>query len=212
MLRGGQDSGIASFKGIPYAAPPTGSLRWRPPVPATAWAGVRNARSFGPACSQPKGFSGVDQTAGGQSEDCLTLNVWTQQDFRNQKRPVMVWIHGGAFVGGASSAPFYNGTSFARDGIVFVSINYRMGRLGYFAHPALLRESGPHGNYGLMDQIAALQWVQQNVAQFGGDPGNVTLFGESSGGASVNMLMIAPQARGLFQRAISQAISLGLIA
>ena len=201
-LKGVVTGDVAAFKGIPYAAPPVDALRWRPTQPAAKWTGVKDASAFGPAClATGDGFG----AGANQSEDCLTLNVWTPADHAGKKLPVMVWIHGGGFVGGASSARFYDGTAFAHDGVVLVSLNYRLGRLGWFAHPALLKEDGAHGNYGLMDQIAALKWVRENAASFGGDPRNVTVFGESAGGISVNHLMISPKGRGLFDKAISES-------
>jgi para-nitrobenzyl esterase len=203
----GQVTGtVASFKGVPFAAPPTGPLRWRPPAPKTPWNGVREATAYGPACMQMgQARSGGTQT---QSEDCLYLNVWTPADFKpGQKRPVMVWIHGGAFIQGSGGGPIYDGTHFAQKGVVLVTVNYRLGRLGFFAHPALTAETpkGPLGNYGIMDNIAALKWVQANAAAFGGDPANVTVFGESAGGILVNFLMTAPDAKGLFAKAISES-------
>jgi para-nitrobenzyl esterase len=195
---------VVAFKGIPYAAPPVGDLRWRPPQPAAAWTGVRQASAFGPVCIQSGGMFGGGAN---QSEDCLTVNVWTQLHHEGRKLPVMVWIHGGGFVGGSGSASYYDGASFARDGVVLVSLNYRLGRFGFFAHPALAHESpnGPLGNYGIMDQIAALKWVKANVAAFGGDPDNVTAFGESAGGISLNFLMASRDNKGLFERAISES-------
>ncbi|TWB23122.1 para-nitrobenzyl esterase [Nitrospirillum bahiense] len=198
---------VAAFKGIPYAEPPVGDLRWRPPVPARAWTGVRDARDFGHACLQPPPSS-TGIYSGGMapvSEDCLTLNVWTPAGAEHL--PVMVWIHGGALVGGSSSEPLYDGANLARRGIIVVSINYRLGLLGFLAHPALSAESPQHlsGNYGLLDQIAALRWVRDNIAAFGGDPGRVTIAGESAGGLSVIALLASPPARGLFAGAISQS-------
>ena len=203
----GQVTGtVASFKGVPFAAPPTGPLRWRPPAPKGPWGGVREATAYGPACMQMgQARSGGTQN---QSEDCLYLNVWTPADFKpGQKRPVMVWIHGGAFIQGSGGGPIYDGTHFAQKGVVLVTVNYRLGRLGFFAHPALTAENpkGPIGNYGIMDNIAALKWVQANISAFGGDPKNVTMFGESAGGILVNFLMTAPDARGLFAKAISES-------
>jgi para-nitrobenzyl esterase len=198
---------VVAFKGIPYAKPPTGALRWRPPVPAPGWQGVRDARAFGHACLQPP-QSPTGLYSGGMvatSEDCLTLNVWAPAGAR--KLPVMVWIHGGALSGGSSSEPLYDGAKLARQGIVLVSINYRLGLLGYLAHPALSAESPRHlsGNYGLLDQIEALRWVRANIAAFGGDPGRVTIAGESAGGLSAIALLASPAARGLFARAIVQS-------
>jgi para-nitrobenzyl esterase len=200
-------SGVAAFKGIPYAKPPTGDMRWRAPVPAAAWKGVLEAREFGHACLQPpQQPTGV--YSGGMaplSEECLTLNVWSPTGAR--KLPVMVWIHGGALLGGSSSQAMYEGVELAQQGIVVVSINYRLGLLGYLAHPALSAESPQRlsGNYGLLDQIEALRWVRDNIAAFGGDPGQVTIAGESAGGVSVIALLVSPLAHGLFTRAIVQS-------
>ncbi len=207
-LAGTADRGVEIFKGIPYAAPPVGTLRWAPPAPPAAWKGVRDASHFGAACPQPsrpdnKPAAGADLP---HSEDCLFLNVWAPESAR--RAPVMVWIHGGAFRVGSGASPIYDGDAFAKDGVVFVSINYRLGALGFFAHPALTRAAGPDaplGNYGLMDQIAALRWVHRNIARFGGDPANVTIFGESAGGESVLFLMTTPAARGLFGKAIVES-------
>jgi para-nitrobenzyl esterase len=207
LLRGVEDGGVAAFKGIPYAKPPVGDLRWRPPAPAPAWTGVRGAKSFGNACPQPP-QSPTGLYSGGlapMSEDCLTLNVWAPSGAN--KLPVMVWIHGGALVGGGSSEPLYDGVKLARQGIVLVSINYRLGLLGYLAHPSLSAESPQHlsGNYGLLDQVEALKWVRDNIAAFGGDPDQVTIAGESAGGLSVIALMASPLSQGLFKRAIVQS-------
>ena len=195
--------GVESFKGIPFAAPPVGDLRWRPPQRELAWTGVKIAKDFGPICMQ------VARRAfqqGPMSEDCLTLNIWRPHNARADARlPVMVWIYGGAFINGGSSTPFYDGSHFAEQGVVLVSFNYRLGRFGFFAHPALDGGPGPVANYGLMDQIAALKWVRANIAAFGGDPDNVTIFGESAGAVSVNFLMGSPAARGLFAKAIAES-------
>jgi para-nitrobenzyl esterase len=209
ILQGLTDVGsaVSVYKGIPYAKPPTGELRWRPPVPTPPWDGVRDAREFGHACLQPPPQPTGIYSGGiaSLSEDCLTLNVWTPNGAR--KRPVMVWIHGGALLGGGSSEPLYDGVKIAQQGIVFVSINYRLGLLGYFAHSALSAESPQHlsGNYGLLDQIEALRWVRDNIASFGGDPRQVTIAGESAGGLSVIALLASPLARGLFVRAIAES-------
>jgi para-nitrobenzyl esterase len=212
QLSGAVEGGAAVFRGVPYATPPVGALRWRAPRPAMAWPGVRDATRFGPACPQghPNGLTDIVQFGGAPeptSEDCLTLNVWTPL-YGVRRAPVMVFIHGGSGVMGAGSLPYYDGASFARDGVVLVTINYRLGALGGFAHPAL-DDSAPKGeplsNYALMDQIAALRWVRQNAAAFGGDPNNVTVFGESAGGISVLQLLAAPSAWGLFQRAIVES-------
>ena len=191
-----------SFKGIPFASPPVGKLRWRAPQPAASWPGVRSATAYGPDCLQLPPGGKVAAPNGHSAEDCLYLNVWRPAESRG-RRPVLVWIYGGAFVMGGSSYPAYDGTSFARQGIVFVSFNYRLGRLGFFAHPALgAANEGPLGNYGYQDQIAALQWVKRNIAAFGGDPNHVTVMGESAGGISVLDLLVSPIAQGLFQQAI----------
>jgi len=206
-LQGVSEEGVTAYKGIPYAQPPVGPLRWRAPVPAEGWTGVRDAKAFGPACLQPPP-SPTSVYAGGMApmaEDCLSLNIWAPAGGR--KLPVMIWIHGGALLGGSSSEPLYDGAKLARQGIVLVSINYRLGLLGYFAHPALSAESPQKlsGNYGLLDQIEALKWVRDNIAAFGGDPSQVTIAGESAGGLSAIAVMASPQARGLFQRAIVQS-------
>jgi para-nitrobenzyl esterase len=203
---------IRIFRGLPYAAPPVGDLRWRPPQRHAMWSGVRDATRFGPACPQARGTGSLDITRYGgapepTSEDCLTLNVWAPAR-PAPHAPVMVWFHGGSGRMGSGALPYYDGSAFARDGVVLVTVNYRLGHLGAFAHPALTREAGKAtllGNYALMDQVAALRWVQRNVTAFGGDPGNVTIFGESSGGISVMNLTVAPAARGLFQKAIVES-------
>lgn len=195
---------VASFKGIPFAAPPVGDLRWRPPQPARPWSGVRDAIAYGPMCMQMRAVTPDVK----QSEDCLTLNVWTPAGFKpGAKLPVMVWIHGGSFTGGSGSNAIYDGTHFAERGVVLVTVNYRLGRLGFFAHPALTAEQpgAPLANYGMMDNLAALKWVQANIAAFGGDPANVTAFGESAGGILINDLMASPKAKGLFAKAISES-------
>lgn len=206
-VRGVDLDGLQVFKGIAYAAPPAGERRWKPPVEATTWSGVRDAAEFGPACYQPKPRAGslyADPPAA-MSEDCLSLNVWAPAKI--SKAPVLVWIHGGSLISGASSEGLYDGAALARRGVVVVSINYRLGVLGYLAHPELSAEAPDHvsGNYGLLDQIAALRWVQRNIAAFGGDPANVTIAGESAGGLSVLYLMASPPARGLFAKAIAQS-------
>ncbi|MFZ0553131.1 MAG: carboxylesterase family protein [Steroidobacteraceae bacterium] len=197
-----RDPSITAFKGIPYAAPPVGSLRWRPPQAAAHWARVRVADHFGPMCPQALGQS--DQPV---SENCLYINVWTGASSSNERRPVMVWIHGGGFFAGSGSDPVTDGTGLARKGVVLVTFNYRLGPLGFLATPALSRESGHHasGNYGLLDEIAALKWVKRNIAAFGGDPDNVTVFGHSAGAGSVNFLSLSPMAQGLFERALAES-------
>jgi para-nitrobenzyl esterase len=206
-LAGVRAGGVVSFKGVPFAAPPVGPLRWRPPQPAKRWTGVRPADRVGPICTQT--YNPKDPGIGPlpMSEDCLTLNVWAPAERGPRGLPVMVWIHGGGFINGSGAAPMYDGAVLARQGVVVVTLNYRLGRFGFFAHPALTAEApkGPLGNYGLMDQIAALRWVRANIAAFGGDPRAVTIFGESAGGVSVNDLMVSPAARGLFARAITES-------
>ncbi|HEX9082769.1 MAG TPA: carboxylesterase family protein, partial [Holophagaceae bacterium] len=191
------------YKGIPYAAPPVGSLRWRPPAPPAAWTEPRRFDDFGPSCPQ-------HDPDGPADEDCLTLNVWTPPRPAGEKLPVLVFIHGGAFVSGAGSQVLYDGSALAGEGLVVVTFNYRLGVLGYLAHPLLSAESpdGVSGNYGLRDQIAALDWVRRNIAAFGGDPGRVTVFGESAGAESVALLLVCPQAKGLFRGAILQSPAL----
>ena len=202
QVRGTSADGVIAFKGIPFAAPPVGALRWRPPQPVKPWEGVRDAKAFGHDPIQPLMRNPLP---GGMSEDCLYINVWRPATAPDKALPVMVWIYGGGLVKGGSS--LYPGDGLARQGIVVVSMNYRVGRLGFFAHPALAKEAPDdlRGNYGYMDQIAALQWVQRNIAAFGGDPKNVTIAGESAGGGSVLVLLTSPLARGLFPRAILES-------
>lgn len=194
------------FRNIPFAAPPVGQLRWAPPRPAARWPGERDATKNGPSCPQAVNADGSPNWAGVNgpvSEDCLQLNVFAPK--AAERAPVMVWIHGGGHRAGAGW--IYDGQNFARDGVVLVTINYRLGPLGYFAHPALTRDAGaqPTGDFGLMDQIAALKWVRKNIAAFGGDPGNVTIFGESAGGVSTLALLATPAAKGLYQKAVVQS-------
>ena len=201
--------GVESFKGIPFAAPPVGDLRWRAPQPAAKWPGVRKADTFGNDCMQTP-FGGDAAPLGATpGEDCLVLNVWRPAGVpKDAKLPVIFWIYGGGFVNGGSSPPVYDGSSFAKKGVIMVSANYRLGRFGFFGFPELSKQNkdnGLLGNYGYMDQIAALKWVQANIAAFGGDPANVTIFGESAGGGSVHVLMTSPQAKGLFAKAIVQS-------
>ena len=199
--------GIESFKGIPFAAPPIGDLRWRAPQPAAHWTTPLKADHFGHDCMQEP-FGGDAAPLGTTpSEDCLVLNVWRPAGNHDKKLPVIVWIYGGGFVNGGSSPAVYDGSAFARKDVIMVSFNYRLGRFGFFGFPALTAEDkdGLLGNYGYMDQIAALKWVQANIAAFGGDPANVTIFGESAGGGSVHMLMTSPLTEGLFAKAIVQS-------
>lgn len=203
----GQGKELWVFKGIPYAAPPVGELRWKPPQPVAPWKEVRLCDSFGPSCPQPPQSGTFYLEVGSTSEDCLYLNVWTPAKSAKERLPVMVWIHGGSFETGSGSMQVYDGTNLAAKGVVVVTINYRLGPLGFLAHPALSAESaqGVSGNYGLLDQIAALQWVQRNIAAFGGDPARVTVFGESAGAISILDLLVSPLAQGLFSRAISES-------
>lgn len=198
---------VRVFKGVPFAQPPVGPLRWKPPLPLPAWQGVRKAQSFGAACVQPRSTAvGIYSNPPAKiSEDCLTLNIWTPE--KAVDAPVIVWIHGGALATGYSHEAMYDGARLAARGAIVVSINYRLGVLGYMAHPALSAEStaSVSGNYGLLDQMAALEWVKANIGAFGGDAGNVTIAGESAGALSVLYLMASPQARGLFHKAIAQS-------
>ncbi|HZZ30835.1 MAG TPA: carboxylesterase family protein [Phenylobacterium sp.] len=207
VVQGLTEDGVSVFKGLPYAAPPVGAARWTPPKPAPKWPGVRDAARFGPACLQPLSGPGniyADDPAS-MSEDCLSLNVWAPKGAK--KAAVLVWIHGGALATGSSQEAIYDGAKLAARGIVVVSINYRLGVLGYLAHPGLSAESplGISGNYGLLDQIEALRWIRRNISAFGGDPSRVTIAGESAGGLSVMYLMASPQARGLFSQAIAES-------
>ncbi len=205
----GVSSGIQVFKGIPYAAPPVGDLRWRAPKAAAKWEGVRKADQFGATCMQTPYPEGSPYRSAPEpvSEDCLYLNVWTGAKSPGEGRPVMVWIHGGAFTKGSGSNPIYDGEELAKKGVVVVTINYRLGVFGFLAHPELTRESDRNssGNYGILDQIAALEWVQKNIGAFGGDTRRVTIFGESAGSWAVNLLVATPLAKGLFQRAIGES-------
>jgi para-nitrobenzyl esterase len=205
----GSSPDVRVYKGVPFAAPPVGDLRWRAPKPAADWAGVRKADQFSATCMQmpyPEGslYRSEPQPV---SEDCLYLNIWTAAKSAADKRPVMVWIHGGAFTRGSGSTPTYDGEALAKKGVVLVTVNYRLGIFGFFAHPELTKESENQssGDYGILDEIAALQWVQKNIAAFGGDPKRVTIFGESAGSWAVNVLVASPQTKGLFQRAIGES-------
>ena len=205
-LAGASTNGVAAFRAIPYAAPPVGALRWKAPVAPKPWRGVRAATAFGPVCPQPPvDWAGhdLDRT----SEDCLTLSVWTPKLAPSARLPVMVWFHGGGYTTGAGSQSTYEGTKLARRGVVIVTVNYRLGALGFLAHPALTAESPLHssGNYGLLDQVAALKWVRANIAHFGGNPNNVTIFGQSAGGGSAMLLTVSPLARGLFHKAMFES-------
>lgn len=204
-LRGVTEDGVEIYRGIPYAAAPVKDLRWAPPQPTPKWKGVRDATQFRPMCPQPPfGDAPITQP---MAEDCLFLNVWSPPHSAKDKLPVMVFIHGGAYEGGSGSDPLYNSAHLAKKGVVAVTINYRLGTLGFLAHPALTAASPHHasGNYGVLDQIAALQWVQANIARFGGDPAQVTIFGESAGGNAVITLMASPLAKGLFSKVIAQS-------
>lgn len=207
QLRGAIETGVLSFKGIPFAQPPVGALRWRAPQPIAKWQGVRDATRYGHDCMQLPFPSDAAPLGTPPAEDCLYMNVWRPVG-ATTKLPVMVWIYGGGFVNGGSSPPTYSGAALAKQGIMVVSFNYRLGRFGTFAHSALQKadeDKGLHANYGYLDQIAALRWVQANIAAFGGDPTNVTIIGESAGGMSVHALLTSPMTKGLFSRAVIQS-------
>ncbi|WP_448658464.1 carboxylesterase/lipase family protein [Sphingomonas sp. CJ99] len=206
-VRGVERDGVDQWLGIPFAAPPVGELRWRAPQPVAAWTGVRDAKDYASDCMQLPFPSDAAPLGTAPAEDCLYLNVWRPSSAKaaGGRLPVIVWIYGGGFLNGGASPPTYSGANVAGRGVVFVSFNYRLGRFGTFAHPALTRDQAgrePLGNYGMMDQIAALQWVQRHVAAFGGDPGNVTIVGESAGGMSVHALVTSPRTNGLFHKAV----------
>jgi len=205
-VRGARADGLAIYKGVPYAAAPVGALRWRPPHPAIPWSGVRKADAFAPACMQT-GVSMPGETPPTISEDCLYLNIWSPAKSAADHLPVMVWIHGGGWSNGSAAMPLYWGDRLARKGIIVVTIAYRLGPFGFLAYPELTAESPLHasGNYGLMDQIAALEWIQRNIGAFGGDPQRVTIAGQSAGAMAVSLLMSSPRAKGLFQRAIGES-------
>jgi para-nitrobenzyl esterase len=209
-VRGAQRDDLYAWYNLPFAAPPVGPLRWRPPRPVEPWTGVRDATHPGVSCTQDAPRGEAPSAAAGTSEDCLYLNVFSRAAQPRAKQPVMVWIHGGSFRVGSGADPAFDGAALTRAGVVLVTINYRLDRFGRFAHPALsaAQADEPLGNYALMDQVAALQWVRQNIGRFGGDPRNVTIFGCSAGGVSVDFLMAMPAARGLFQRAIAQSGSI----
>lgn len=207
-IKGLINQDVVSYKGIPFAAPPVGQLRWREPQPVIAWDGVRDASNFGKDCAQAAFGPNADSISNTSSEDCLCLNVWAPSKNNSTKKlPVMVWIHGGAFMFGSGAQQDFSGEKFAKQGVILVTINYRLGRLGFFAFPALTKEQPKEfkGNYAYMDQIAALKWVQNNISAFGGDPNNVTIFGESAGGVSVQSLISIPSAKGLFQKGIIES-------
>jgi para-nitrobenzyl esterase len=206
LVEGVSADGLAIFQGIPFAAPPVGDLRWRAPQPVVPWGGVRKADAFSPICPQLRSYP-EDAPVEPQSEDCLYLNVWKPITAPTSRLPVMVWIHGGGLQSGSGSIPLYAGDQLARRGVIVVTANYRLGVLGFLAHPDLTRESGhdASGNYGLQDQLAAIRWVKQNIGAFGGDSDRVTVFGQSSGAISISALVASPLARGLFQRAIGQS-------
>jgi para-nitrobenzyl esterase len=209
QVEGTEESGMWVFRGIPFAAPPVGPLRWREPQPAASWSGIRKADQFGPACAQGR-IEADGRLGAGISEDCLYLNVWTPAK-SGEKLPVLVWIYGGGFAGGRTSEALFDGAALARKGVVYVSVAYRVGVMGFLAHPELSAENrrthgvAASGNYGLLDMIASLEWIRKNIAAFGGDPGKVTIWGESAGAMAVSMLTVSPQAKGLFHGAISDS-------
>jgi len=207
LVQGTTENGLTVYRGIPFAAPPLGDLRWRAPQPPTSWTGVKVTDKFAPGCMQvPVVFEALGMSTYPVNEDCLYLNVWTPAKSASERLPVMVWIYGGGFAIGATSLGTYDGTNLAKKGVVLVSVAYRVGPFGFLAHPQLTAEQGGHsGNYGLMDQIAGLQWVKRDIAAFGGDPRRVTIFGESAGGIAVSMLAASPLAKGLFTGAISES-------
>jgi para-nitrobenzyl esterase len=210
-VKGGEVQGVAAggvvaFKGIPFAAPPVGERRWKKPEPVAPWQGVRAANAYGPSCMQDPMMLAIQQAPPAASEDCLYLNVWTRAQRSSDRLPVMVWIYGGGFAIGTTAAAVYDGTRLTEKGVVVVSLAYRVGAFGFLAHPELSRESGKgSGNYGVQDMVAGLEWVRDNIAAFGGDPNNVTIFGESAGGIAVSMLAASPYAKGLFDKVISES-------
>ena len=199
-IEGTVKDGLRVWQGIPFAAPPVGDLRWRAPQPVVPWQGVKQTTAFAPACRQSAPWIPFPQ-----SEDCLYLNVWAPEAAKGEKLPVMVWLYGGGFYFGTATQPLYDGAHMARHGVIVVTLNYRVGVFGFFSHPDLAAEGKVDGNQGVLDQIAALQWVKHNIAAFGGDPGRVTIFGESAGAESVSVLTTSPLAKGLFQRAIAES-------
>jgi len=207
VVEGKNEGSVHAFLGIPYAAPPVGNLRWKAPVPVEKWAGIRKTTDFGPHCLQGRVYGDMNFRDSGDSEDCLTLNIWVPANSSSKKLPVMVWTYGGGFVAGTTSEARQDGTHLAQRGVIVVSMNYRLGVFGFFVHPELAKESGHNsaGNYGLLDQLLALHWVHENISAFGGDPDNVTIFGESAGSFSVSAQMASPLAKGLFQRAIGES-------
>ncbi len=204
------DKSVRMFRGIPFAAPPVGVLRWQPPQPAANWEGIREAKKFAPRAMQQPVFGDMNFRSDGMSEDCLYLNVWAPETKNDTKLPVLVYFYGGGFIAGDGSEPRYDGESMATQGIVSVTVNYRLGIFGFFAHPGLKAENEHQaaGNYGLMDQAAALQWVKDNIAGFGGDPDKITIAGESAGSYSVSAQMASPLAKDLFAAAIAESGSL----
>lgn len=199
-IEGVEQDGLFTYKGIPFATPPVGDLRWKSPQPVISWEGVKKADAFCHACTQASGAMGNTAPV---SEDCLYLNVWTPAKMTDDKIPVIYWVHGGGYSGGSTSTPMYDGTGFAKKGVVMVSVAYRVGPFGFLAHPELSRESGHgSGTYGIQDMIAGLKWVNENIVRFGGDPSNVTIFGHSAGGAAISLLAASPLTKGLFHRAI----------
>ncbi len=210
-LLGSEENEVLSFKGIPFAASTEGINRWRPPQKKESWRGTRDAQDYGDFCPQSKRDT-LWFELGKTSEDCLSLNVWTPKKTSATKLPVMVWIHGGGYLQGSGNIPRLNNPEFVKQDVVLVTVNYRLNVFGFFAHPDLVQQSGDEmvGNYGLLDVIAALEWIQRNINQFNGDPNNVTVFGESAGASLISYLMITPESKGLFHKAISQSAAVGL--
>ncbi len=219
VLRGTVQGEVRSFKGVPFAAPPVGNLRWKAPQRPAVWDGIRAATEYGAWCMQPETHRALPAPTPvlppvpNMSEDCLTLNVWAPTSTKGPKRPVMVWIHGGGFYMGSGAWPDWDGSHLVKNGVIVVTVNYRLGAFGLFAHPALSAETNtePVTNFALLDVVESLMWVKRNIAAFGGDPGNVTIFGESGGGVLVNLLMVSPLSEGLFHRAIAQSAPIGFV-